>query len=303
MNDRVELSIESHSCESSRQAQEPLFGSGTHATHWLLVEYDTPWPARALKQADLPEPVKQHLLDFKNQVEGARVQFFRGREGVQENPRLFLARADQLDRPLQKIELTSYEQLLDFDLAALFEGDVPPAQRYEPILAICTNGKRDLCCAKYGTAAFHAMAAIDPEHVFQTTHIGGHRFAANALWLPYGVNYGRLEPEQAGDLLAMMDKNQISLANYRGHTTMPAPAQAADHYLRQHGNWLEVADLRLEAIDGTEPHWQVSFWVEPAGESKTVEVTLEPESFEVFLTSGDSERSATGHFHCQLTQQ
>jgi hypothetical protein len=84
---------------------------------------------------------------------------------------------------------------------------------------------------------------------------------------------------------------------------MPGPAQAADHFLRQHGNWLDVNALRLEQFSGQEPSWQVSFQVMPTGQKTSVEVTLEPEVFEVYLSSGETEMGKTGQYHCQLLDE
>jgi hypothetical protein len=300
MTNLSEVPTEEYSCYSSVAAGEPLAGSGTQASHWLLLEYDTPWRGRALKESDLPAPIKQRLLAFEAEVEGGRVQFIRDQTGVRQEPRLILARADQPDRPLQQLNLTGYQDLLDLDLASLFNQPVPADQRIDPILIVCINGMRDLCCAREGTAAFQALAALEPERVFQTTHIGGHRFAANAIWLPYGINYGRLQSKGASELLAMMSQDQISLPNFRGRTTTPKPAQAAEFFLRQQGNWLGVHDLALRSIEGQQPHWQVTFDIHTTGDTATVEVQLEPEVYQVYKTTGDSDQAVTGEFKCEL---
>jgi hypothetical protein len=51
------------------------------------------------------------------------------------------------------------------------------------MLLVCTNGRRDVCCALWGQRFYAAAAALLP-NVWQTTHLGGHRFAATAVSLP-----------------------------------------------------------------------------------------------------------------------
>lgn len=302
MMDVSQLPAEKYSCNSSSAADEPLFGSGTQAKTWLLLEFDTPWQEKAIEQADLPASIKQRLIAFQEERDGGRVQFIRGQGDIQKEPRLFLARADQSDRPLQRLHLSDYQDLLRLDFDALLNQPVPETQQVEPILIVCTNGMRDVCCARNGTDAFQALAELAPDRVFQTTHLGGHRFAANGLWLPYSINYGRLHQSQASDLLDLMTAGKISLPNYRGRTTMSSPAQAADHFLRQQGNWLGLQDVEFRSLEGESPKWRATFYIQPLDQNKTVAIEFEPEAFQVYKTTGDAEPAVTGRFHCRLIE-
>ncbi len=62
----------------------------------------------------------------------------------------------------------------------------------DPILLVCTNGKRDACCALRGRALMTALAADHAERTWECTHLGGHRFAGNLVCLPHGIVYGRV---------------------------------------------------------------------------------------------------------------
>ncbi|MFP3853607.1 MAG: sucrase ferredoxin [Anaerolineales bacterium] len=291
-------SPEYFSCDSSLAAGEPLVGKGTTGTRWLLLEADTPWPQRAIAEKELPQGVTEKLVDFKG-ADQCRVQFFRGDRSLSEGIRLMLARTDLVDRPLRCMELTSYEELLDLDLHRLFDEPVPPEEEHEPVILVCTNGMRDPCCAREGTNFYQALAELDKQHVFQTTHLGGHRFAANVLWLPYGVYYSRLKPDQATELLELAGQEKILLSNLRGRVNLPKPAQAADHFLRQEGGWRGLHEVKFLSLEGEEPNWRASFKIEPANETAEVEIALEPEVFRVYKTTGDDELSLVGQYHCR----
>jgi hypothetical protein len=47
-----------------------------------------------------------------------------------------------------------------------------------------------VCCARLGVPLAQALAARHPGPVWETTPVGGHRFAANLVLLPHGLYYG-----------------------------------------------------------------------------------------------------------------
>ena len=108
-----------------------------------------------------------------------------------------------------------------------------------PLFTVCTNGKRDRCCALLGPPLYQALReAVALEQgapgaaVWQSTHVGGHRFAATVLVFPDGINYGRLAPDQAAELLAAQAEKRLLLRHLRGRVGLDPVAQAADFFLR-----------------------------------------------------------------------
>ena len=140
----------------------------------------------------------------------------------------------------------TYEDLRGLDLASA--GD--PVD--EPLFVVCTHGKHDPCCARLGRPLFDALEEqLDVETVWQTTHVGGDRFAGNLVCLPHGLYYGRVEREDAVDVLDAHLAGLISLEHYRGRSCYSFAAQAAEQDVREAANLLEIDDLRLvEADDG-----------------------------------------------------
>jgi hypothetical protein len=118
---------------------------------------------------------------------------------------------------------------------------------------------------------------------WQSTHMGGHRFAANLLWLPQGVLYGRVDALSAAEILAAQRRGQIYLPNLRGRTDYPEPAQAADLFLRQRSgeNALDAFQLR-EIEERGENRWRVGFFDTRSKTIQQVEVELEIRDTEVY---------------------
>jgi len=99
---------------------------------------------------------------------------------------------------LYRFALDDYEDLLNLDLAAIVAGE-PIYQKYvsdERVFLVCTNGRRDKCCAKFGPPIYAEVARAVGDAAWQTTHIGGHRFSACVVFLPDGIIYGRIADGQ-----------------------------------------------------------------------------------------------------------
>ena len=127
-----------------------------------------------------------------------------------------------------------------------------------PLLLVCAHGARDACCARHGVGLYLALedardrAALGhgvkgegasptlPE-IWQTSHLGGHRFAAVALSLPDGHVYGRVRPAQATALLAGVATERLfSLEHVRGSSRRNPAEQVAELHVR---NMLDRRDF------------------------------------------------------------
>ena len=90
--------------------------------------------------------------------------------------------------------------------------------RAAPLVLVCGHGTRDACCALRGTAVYAALAPITSatDELWISSHQGGHRFAANVLVLPAGIQLGRVTPESAPHVVARALAGRIELEHYRG---------------------------------------------------------------------------------------
>ena len=110
---------------------------------------------------------------------------------------------------------------------------------------------RDACCALRGSAVFGALAAdLESDSLWLSSHQGGHRFAANVLVLPSGIQLGRVAPEDASRVVGDALAGRIPLDHYRGRTAYSAREQAAEGVVREAVGMLSLTDLTLVGDDG-----------------------------------------------------
>ncbi|MDP3891490.1 sucrase ferredoxin [Nocardioides sp.] len=210
---------------ASREAPEPMAGTAPTERAWLCVEHPGAWGRNALAESRLPATVRERLTDLA----GVRVLLIRrhgGRAGS--GVRVFAGWLGPGEPWVETAVLDDVVELLDLDLAGLATGRRPGLAAYDARLwLVCTNGRRDRCCAEIGRPVTAALAERWPEETWETTHLGGHRFAGTLLALPSGVCLGRLDAETAVECCQEIEAGRHPVAHSRGRAGLPAPAQVA----------------------------------------------------------------------------
>lgn len=249
------MSLDSHQIQPagdycslhSQAAGEPLVGTATRVDIWFALTYNGEWGAKALAESSLPQRVKAHLAAAESFLANARVQFIK-QPGRDPDPlRLYVAHAKPGFERLYRFDLASYQDLLALDLTHIARAD-PAFDSYlsgERLHLVCVNGRRDKCCARFGVPVYDALAKLGGDSVWQTTHLGGHRFAPTVVFLPHGIHYGRVQPADAPALLDAYDRAELVLANLRGRSGYDASVNAAETYLRQRLGLAALGDLTL----------------------------------------------------------
>jgi (2Fe-2S) ferredoxin len=218
-----------------RRLAEPMIGTAPPAAAgWLLIGHSGPWPAHGLPP-DLPGAVTR-MVDRLTE-HGVRTQLVRrpdrtGRQG--ETQAVLIAGGPPGARWLERRDLRDPRVLGDLDPAGFGSGTAPGFG--EPVAAallVCTHGRREVCCAKYGRPVARALAAHFAPLVWETTHVGGDRFAANLVVLPSGAYYGRLDPQDAVRAAQAALDGRVELDRFRGTAGLPEPVQAAECLLRR----------------------------------------------------------------------
>lgn len=278
-------------CELSREFGEPAYGTALNREVWFLLEYDGPWQAQATTDNDLPRSV-QSWLDAQLEATGGsgRVQFIKrpemtGAQGIT----FFVAHAKERDPRLYRFELEVYEELLDLDVAGLLaNGSADDDLRYrQPLFLVCTNGLRDRCCALYGLAVYRAFFPLVQGAVWQTTHVGGHRFAANLITFPDGTYYGRLQPEEAEAFVAAHRRGDVFLNRLRGRACYEEVVQAADYFLRRESGRLTLdAFYHRSTRSGDGDRYDVAFMGRADGSLHTVRLRREPSDLPLLASCG-----------------
>jgi hypothetical protein len=227
---------------------EPIAASALHCRRFLLLEVPGPWGRSGLDESHL-EPGVARALGAAADANDVRVVLIRrpGRHpGAGDQPgNLAWAIADTSPGG-ERIVWGTWQRpadLLGLDLAAAIPvaADATGPQR---VALVCTNGKRDRCCAVRGRPVAAAIADATGWDTWESSHLGGHRFAATALLLPSGEMFGQLDPESAVEVLRQFDAGRIVPSHYRGQCAQPVAAQAALHVMA-----VRLGDFRRGAIE------------------------------------------------------
>jgi hypothetical protein len=194
---------------------------------WLLIEHDGPWPAAAVDAA-LPEPL--HDVAMRADGLGIRVQLIRrpGRRPTADlgEAAVFAGWTVGAEPWLRRVDDVD---VLGKQLAGLAVGEVPASfgtPVTTPVFLVCAHGRRDVCCARYGGPLARVLAARYPEQVWETTHVGGHRYAANLVLLPHGLYYGPVDEAAAVEAITSYQQGEVAVGRYRGRAGQPREAQA-----------------------------------------------------------------------------
>jgi hypothetical protein len=238
----------------SRENDEPLAATASRIDHWFLVEYRGLWTRDALPGSGLSDQVKRHLREQVASVRHGRLVFVR-RPDRRGHPRLvaFTAASRPGETAVARTEFEAYEDLRGVDLRAGTPVD-------HPLFLVCTHGKHDPCCARYGRPLYEALRdEVEPEWAWQVSHIGGDRFAGNLVCLPEGIYYGRLDREAAGAALDEHFARRVLLDHYRGRSIYTFPVQAAERWIREQTGLTGIDDLTLNGVERHDGICQVTY--------------------------------------------
>ena len=258
---------------ASEERGDDLGGTASTVRSFLLVEHAGPWGSDALRDARLPDGLGAHLA-AEGRRHRVRVLLVRrhGRRGATDGVRVFAARAAGSGSWLESATLDTVEEVRDVDLAALGAGrSAGLAAHSGPVLAVCTQGRHDACCAERGRPLAAALAASrHAEAVWECSHIGGDRFAGNLLVLPRGLYHGRVDADSAVALADGLAEGRLDLDHLRGRSDLAMPVQAAEIEVRRRLGLTGLDDVRpLAAVpDGD----LTSVTLDAAGAEVTVAV-------------------------------
>lgn len=246
----------------SREVGEQLFGSAPNNDVWLLLEYTQSWGAKVLPESDLPPSVKAKINEHLSDIPKSNLLFIKQQFKRVEGLAFYVVLPRETNPRLYEFRLKSYDDLLNLDVAAVVAGDDSYEANLirEPLYLVCTNGRRDRCCAKQGLVVYRELATEVGSQLWQCSHIGGHRFAPTTLFFPHGVAYGRIELGEAVSLADEYRHGRLNLERMRGRVCYDNATQAADFYLREHLELDEIDALHHTGTESIEAdNWQVRF--------------------------------------------
>ena len=161
-----------------------------------------------------------------------------------------------------------------------------------PRLAICTQGTRDRCCAKWGFALFRTAMRLHgagqlPFEPIECSHLGGDRFAATGIVFPSGGMYGHLDRLPLPQLAAAEAEGRILQDHYRGRVFDPPLVQVVRAGLARDG--FEVTTVSPLSIPNPAT---AEGMVTAVTADRTYEVCLSRREFRFF---GDCDAVANNH--------
>lgn len=271
-----------------------MLGTAEQVDAWLLLEYKASWPAKAITEGSLTAETQAWLVRTQEQF---------AQLGLRLRPQL--VRQPELDHDVTRLLLSTgghtfefsgsgYQFLLDLDLAALVQTrlvEAPGEPASAPRYLVCTNGKRDLCCSRFGLPLYQRLRELVGDRVWQVTHLGGHRFAPNVLVIPQNVIYGRVQLDEAEAFVEQVEQGQLDFTHLRGRTQYPKVVQAAEGMLACQG-------LRLLHVAGggdSGVPTKVTF----ADANETRQITLGTASIAETILASCSETETKAYFPFQ----
>ena len=223
----------SHGTACHDGTESSVASAPANARAWVLAEHPGPWPEEAT-DAHLPAALRK-VVDRAGEL-GARVQLIRrpGRRNQLTSPAVFVGWTAGARPWLRRGDLTTVDALAG-ELDGLVEGQVPTfgVPTTEPLLLVCTHGRRDVCCARLGGPLARRLARTWPGQTWETTHVGGHRFAANLVILPHGLYYGPVAGSAAEAAISAYQRGEVLIDRYRGRAGQPQDIQQADYLAMQ----------------------------------------------------------------------
>ena len=269
----------------SSATTESLAATASRVDHWILVEYRGLWSRDVLGDSLLSAELKSHLRDQLARLPHSRLLFVKKPERRPDPRRtLFFGSSRQGEERFYRVEFERHEDLLSLDLvSALRDSGVPGVPVDHPLFVVCTHGKRDRCCAKYGHQLYERLCVeTEPTWVWQATHVGGDRFAGNVVCLPEGLYFGRVGEEDVVPLLASYLDGEIDLERYRGRSAYTFAVQAAERVVRESTGLRGIDDVSLGGVRAGESGWTVELLT--AEGRHEVDVVSEMSEEPVFLT-------------------
>lgn len=240
--------------QESVERAEQFLGTTTHYNCYLLVEYDGRWScdvSNMLDHSSIDPEAKLHIDRFLEWCpEDVKLLFIKNNHKRQDTAKkLYLTRETNGKVGVSEFEFDSYNEIAQFDLEDAYHN----IGESQDIVVVCTHGKRDKCCAKYGFPVYQRLAdelvsANSDFSVWECTHVGGDRFAANVLWLPFGVGFGHCQ-QFTDEFLDKLKMKKISFWHLRGSSVFPDAAQYLEGVIRKENGLDEPGGVTLSHYD------------------------------------------------------
>lgn len=225
-----------------------MMGTAFPASRLLLVEQPGPWGRAGLSESRFDTRVALELERRAGAV-GVRVLAIRrvGRTTRGESRRWVYVDCRPGRQLMRSATYSEDAELLRLPL----EGAVGGHLMSGPAFLVCAHGKHDACCALRGRPVAAALAARRPGQVWECSHLGGDRFAANVLVVPSGLLYGRVSPDAATQFVDAADRGEVLSPLLRGRIGFSPAVQTALAHAHEQLRLIHLDDLGVVGVRET----------------------------------------------------
>lgn len=283
----------------SRNASEAKFGTASTGDVWLLIEYPRPWESKILHENRRLEPIKQFLDDTLASIPRSRVLFIKHEHRPARELSFFIVSCRERDPFTVGFTPDCYEDILRIDVAAVARGDSLDGGAIvkEPLYLVCTHGRRDKCCAKFGFPLYNSLRTELGDSVWQSSHVGGDRFAANLVCFPQGLFFAHVTEDGGRAIAGAHGIGNLILDDYRGRACFSPPVQAGEFFIRCESGIKKIDGLRHAGSRRlAQNHWRVRFVAEETQEMHEATVSGSLSVFQNFTTCHSTEEKPVVQF-------
>ena len=228
-----------------------MFATGSQVRGWLLIEVRGAWGEDAIHASALRRARTAHWKDELKRRH-IRAVCIRSRLTGRGDRRAAVSPAPPAAPAPDRRRCGAATSTSLADVVPAVEGlrvDQPAGVRSG---SACRS--RCSSCAPTGATTNAAPTSADrssarcatrrgPNQVWECSHIGGDRFAANVVVLPDSLYFGRVEPASARGVAGRSRRGtNRRLALFRGRTSFSLAEQAVEHFVRR--------ELGIDAVDG-----------------------------------------------------
>lgn len=266
--------------KSSLENKDGLIGTASGFNKLLLIEYNETFEDKAFVNSNIDELVKQKIQEEFIVNSDTRLLLIK-----RDNPKninkinVFAIYNDYNNLSINHFMINAYSEFLEMDLEEIFKKN----NYSDSFYLVCTNGKKDKCCGKFGMKIYKDLISKNAD-VWQCTHVGGDRFAPNIIAIPSLINYGHVENEDLQEIIDCTNKKEVYLKKYRGSSSLSLYNQAAEGFIRERYNIKDFKILKFinsERINAKQILSQ--FNIENEGE-KIILVTKEKSDYFNYLS-------------------
>jgi hypothetical protein len=167
----------------------------------------------------------------------------------------------------------------------------------DPLYLVCTHGRRDKCCAKFGYALYKHLRQRAGASVWQSSHVGGDRFAANLLCFPHGLFYAHATGESGAHIVEEYGRGRVVLENYRGRACYSQQLQAAEFFVRAESGVKGLGELQHAGGARISANvWRFRFNAPTEGKVYEAQVSSRASAFANFVTCAATEAKSVQQF-------